>query len=213
VLSGPIADSYHRRDPDDQPPALESAAITREDTLSGHDDDELSETSEEDKAFGGFVWDEEESEALWQALMDAELTASADGVGAFLKQVDKVVPLSVEEEVELAKRIKAGRQATKVLTEMSERGAEPTDAQRSDLMRICRDGDRARDDLLEANLCLVVSLAKRYAGRGMAFLDLIQVGNLGLMRAAERFDYAKGYRFSIYATWWIRQAITRAMAA
>ena len=157
--------------------------------------------------------DDEESEALWQALRDAELTASADGVRAFLKQVDKVVPLSSEEEVELAKRIKAGRQATKVLTEMTERGAEPTDAQRSDLMRICRDGDHARDDLLEANLRLVVSLAKRYAGRGMAFLDLIQVGNMGLMRAAERFDYTKGYRFSIYATWWIRQAITRAMAA
>ena len=190
-----------------------SAAITREDTLSGHDDDELSEPREEDKASGDFVWDEEESEALWQALRDAELTASADGVRAFLKQVDKVVPLSAEEEVELAKRIKAGRQATKVLIEMAERGAEPTDAQRSDLMRICRDGDHARDDLREANLRLVVLLAKRYAGRGMAFLDLIQVGNLGLLRAVERFDYAKGYRFSIYATWWIRQAITRAMAA
>jgi RNA polymerase primary sigma factor len=181
--------------------------------LSGHDDDELSEPSEEDKASGDFVWDEEESEALRQALIDAELTASADGMRAFLNRIDNLVPLSAEEEVELAKRIEAGRQAAKALTEMDERGEEPTDPPRSDLMQICRDGDDAKHDLLQAHLRLVVSLSKRYTGRGMAFLDLIQIGNLGLMRAAEKFDYTKGYRFSIYATWWIRQAITRTMAA
>ena len=194
------------------PRALESAADTWEDTLSGHDDDELSEPSEEDKASGDFVWDEQESEPLRQARKDAELTASADSVRAYLKQIDNVAPLSAEEETELAKRIDSGRQATKVLTKMAERGEEPTNAQRSDLMRICREGDRAKNHLLEANLRLVVSLAKRYTGHGMACLDLIQVGNLGLLRAAEKFDYTKGYRFSIYATWWIRQAITHAMA-
>ena len=181
--------------------------------MSGHHDDEFSEPSEEDRASGDFVWEEEESEALRQARKDAELTESADSVRAFLKQIDNVVPLSAEEEVALAKRIEAGRQATKVLTEMVEHGELPTDAQRSDLMRICRDGNHARDDLLKANLRLVVSLAKLYVGRGTAFLDLIQIGNLGLMRAVEKFDYTKGYRFSVYAAWWIRQAITHAMTA
>ncbi|WP_370063260.1 RNA polymerase sigma factor [Mycobacterium sp. MAA66] len=170
------------------------------------------EPSEKDKASGDFVWDEEESEALRQARKDAELTASADSVRAYLKQIGKVALLNAEEEVELAKRIEAGLYATQLMTELTEKGEKLPAAQRRDMQWICRDGDRAKNHLLEANLRLVVSLAKRYTGRGMAFLDLIQEGNLGLIRAVEKFDYTKGYKFSTYATWWIRQAITRAMA-
>ena len=175
-------------------------------------DDDISEPSEKDKASGDFVWDEEESEALRQARKDAELTASADSVRAYLKQIGKVALLNAEEEVELAKRIEAGLYCTQKMTEFAEAGEKLTTAQRRDYLWICRDGDKAKNHLLEANLRLVVSLAKRYTGRGMAFLDLIQEGNLGLIRAVEKFDYTKGYKFSTYATWWIRQAITRAMA-
>ncbi|HZU47433.1 MAG TPA: RNA polymerase sigma factor [Mycobacterium sp.] len=185
-------------------------AVTVEDTVE--DDEEIAEPSEKDKASGDFVWDEDESEALRQARKDAELTASADSVRAYLKQIGKVALLNAEEEVELAKRIEAGLYASQLLAEMAERGEKLPAAQRRDMMWICRDGDRAKNHLLEANLRLVVSLAKRYTGRGMAFLDLIQEGNLGLIRAVEKFDYTKGYKFSTYATWWIRQAITRAMA-
>ncbi len=176
------------------------------------EDDEIAEPSEKDKASGDFVWDEEESEALRQARKDAELTASADSVRAYLKQIGKVALLNAEEEVELAKRIEAGLYATQLMVEYAEKGEKLPAAQRRDMSWICRDGDRAKNHLLEANLRLVVSLAKRYTGRGMAFLDLIQEGNLGLIRAVEKFDYTKGYKFSTYATWWIRQAITRAMA-
>jgi RNA polymerase primary sigma factor len=176
------------------------------------DDEEIVEPSEKDKASGDFVWDEDESEALRQARKDAELTASADSVRAYLKQIGKVALLNAEEEVELAKRIEAGLYATQLMTDLAEKGEKLPAAQRRDMMWICRDGDRAKNHLLEANLRLVVSLAKRYTGRGMAFLDLIQEGNLGLIRAVEKFDYTKGYKFSTYATWWIRQAITRAMA-
>jgi RNA polymerase primary sigma factor len=176
------------------------------------DDEEIAEPSEKDKASGDFVWDEEESEALRQARKDAELTASADSVRAYLKQIGKVALLNAEEEVELAKRIEAGLYATQLMAEIADKGEKLPAAQRRDMAWICRDGDRAKNHLLEANLRLVVSLAKRYTGRGMAFLDLIQEGNLGLIRAVEKFDYTKGYKFSTYATWWIRQAITRAMA-
>ncbi len=176
------------------------------------EDDEIAEPSEKDKASGDFVWDEEESEALRQARKDAELTASADSVRAYLKQIGKVALLNAEEEVELAKRIEAGLYATQLMAEIADKGEKLPAAQRRDMAWICRDGDRAKNHLLEANLRLVVSLAKRYTGRGMAFLDLIQEGNLGLIRAVEKFDYTKGYKFSTYATWWIRQAITRAMA-
>lgn len=175
-------------------------------------DEEHPEPSEKDKASGDFVWDEEESEALRQARKDAELTASADSVRAYLKQIGKVALLNAEEEVELAKRIEAGLFATQKMAEFAEKGEKLTTQVRRDFQWICRDGDRAKNHLLEANLRLVVSLAKRYTGRGMAFLDLIQEGNLGLIRAVEKFDYTKGYKFSTYATWWIRQAITRAMA-
>ncbi|HTY31317.1 RNA polymerase sigma factor [Mycobacterium sp.] len=186
-------------------PAVKTATAPEE-------DEDIAEPSEKDKASGDFVWDEDESEALRQARKDAELTASADSVRAYLKQIGKVALLNAEEEVELAKRIEAGLYATQLMSEHAERGDKLPAAQRRDMMWICRDGDRAKNHLLEANLRLVVSLAKRYTGRGMAFLDLIQEGNLGLIRAVEKFDYTKGYKFSTYATWWIRQAITRAMA-
>ncbi|MGH3451201.1 MAG: RNA polymerase sigma factor, partial [Haloechinothrix sp.] len=164
------------------------------------------------KGDGDFVWDEEESEALRQARKDAELTASADSVRAYLKQIGKVALLNAAEEVDLAKRIEAGLYAAERLRVIAEEGDKLTTQMRRDLKWITRDGERAKNHLLEANLRLVVSLAKRYTGRGMAFLDLIQEGNLGLIRAVEKFDYTKGYTFSTYATWWIRQAITRAMA-
>jgi RNA polymerase primary sigma factor len=135
--------------------------------------------------------------------------ATSDPVKDYLKQIGKVPLLNAEQEVELAKRIEAGLFAEEKLAE-GQASLRP-DA-RSDLEWIADDGRRAKDHLLEANLRLVVSLAKRYTGRGMLFLDLIQEGNLGLIRAVEKFDYTKGYKFSTYATWWIRQAITRAMA-
>jgi RNA polymerase primary sigma factor len=135
--------------------------------------------------------------------------ATSDPVKDYLKQIGKVPLLNAEQEVELAKRIEAGLFAEEKLNEG--RGALHPEA-RVDLEWIASDGRRAKNHLLEANLRLVVSLAKRYTGRGMLFLDLIQEGNLGLIRAVEKFDYTKGYKFSTYATWWIRQAITRAMA-
>jgi RNA polymerase primary sigma factor len=159
-----------------------------------------------------FEWDDEESEALKQARRDAELTASADSVRAYLKQIGKVPLLNAEQEVELAKRIEAGLYAAERLRACDEGEENLERTMERDLRWIGRDGERAKNHLLEANLRLVVSLAKRYTGRGMAFLDLIQEGNLGLIRAVEKFDYTKGYKFSTYATWWIRQAITRAMA-
>jgi RNA polymerase primary sigma factor len=134
--------------------------------------------------------------------------ATADPVKDYLKQIGKVPLLNAEQEVELAKRIEAGLFAEEKL---AERERLSTGA-RIDLEWIAEDGIRAKDHLLEANLRLVVSLAKRYTGRGMLFLDLIQEGNLGLIRAVEKFDYTRGYKFSTYATWWIRQAISRAMA-
>ena len=173
-------------------------------------DDEEAEGAEDTT---DFAWeDEEESEALRQARKDAEMTASADSVRAYLKQIGKVALLNAEEEVDLAKRIEAGLYGAERLRQAEETGEKMSTQMRRDLRWIVRDGERAKNHLLEANLRLVVSLAKRYTGRGMAFLDLIQEGNLGLIRAVEKFDYTKGYKFSTYATWWIRQAITRAMA-
>ena len=134
--------------------------------------------------------------------------ATADPVKDYLKQIGKVPLLNAEQEVELAKRIEAGLFAEEKLA----RAGKQEPKLRGELGWIAEDGRRAKNHLLEANLRLVVSLAKRYTGRGMLFLDLIQEGNLGLIRAVEKFDYTKGYKFSTYATWWIRQAITRAMA-
>ncbi len=134
--------------------------------------------------------------------------ATADPVKDYLKQIGKVPLLNAEMEVELAKRIEAGLFSEEKLN----KGGKITPKVLEELEWISEDGRRAKNHLLEANLRLVVSLAKRYTGRGMLFLDLIQEGNLGLIRAVEKFDYTKGYKFSTYATWWIRQAITRAMA-
>jgi len=139
----------------------------------------------------------------------ASAGATADPVKDYLKQIGKVPLLNAEQEVELAKRIEAGLFAEEKLAKAAE--ALPP-GQRIDIEWVAEDGRRAKNHLVEANLRLVVSLAKRYTGRGMLFLDLIQEGSLGLIRAVEKFDYTKGYKFSTYATWWIRQAITRAMA-
>ncbi|HWD04855.1 MAG TPA: RNA polymerase sigma factor [Amycolatopsis sp.] len=191
-------------DADDEDDAEETPAARRR-TATADKDKKASDNPD-------FVWDEEESEALRQARKDAELTASADSVRAYLKQIGKVALLNAEEEVELAKRIEAGLYAAERVRTAEEEGEKLVTQMRRDLKWIVRDGERAKNHLLDANLRLVVSLAKRYTGRGMAFLDLIQEGNLGLIRAVEKFDYTKGYKFSTYATWWIRQAITRAMA-
>jgi RNA polymerase primary sigma factor len=141
-------------------------------------------------------------------------TGSADPVRVYLKEIGRVALLTGPEEVMLAKRIEAGSIADERLAELTAAGRvdelDPMD--RRKLERTSRDGERAKNDLIQANLRLVVSIAKRYSGRGMHLLDLIQEGNLGLMRAVEKFDYTKGFKFSTYATWWIRQAITRAIA-
>jgi RNA polymerase primary sigma factor len=160
---------------------------------------------------GDLVWDEEESEALRRGLKEAEQTLSADSVRIYLTQIGKIALLNAEQEVELAKRIEAGVFAAERVRRAEDVPDKLAPQLRRDLRWIVRDGERAKNHLLEANLRLVVSLAKRYTGRGMAFLDLIQEGNLGLIRAVAKFDYTKGYKFSTYATWWIRQAITRAM--
>ncbi len=156
----------------------------------------------------GFVLSEaDDADEPEQQVMAAG--ATADPVKDYLKQIGKVALLNAEQEVELAKRIEAGLFADEKINDKEHKiRANKVD----DFAWIADDGRRAKNHLLEANLRLVVSLAKRYTGRGMLFLDLIQEGNLGLIRAVEKFDYTKGYKFSTYATWWIRQAITRAMA-
>ncbi|GAA4433158.1 hypothetical protein GCM10023169_39850 [Georgenia halophila] len=155
---------------------------------------------------GFVVSDADDDDAPIQQVVTAG--ATADPVKDYLKQIGKVALLNAEQEVELAKRIEAGLFAEEKLA--NEEGV--ASKLRRELQWIANDGRLAKNHLLEANLRLVVSLAKRYTGRGMLFLDLIQEGNLGLIRAVEKFDYTKGYKFSTYATWWIRQAITRAMA-
>jgi RNA polymerase primary sigma factor len=136
-------------------------------------------------------------------------TPTSDPVRMYLKEIGKVPLLTAEEEVDLAKRIEAGLFASEKIATTTKK---VPDKLRKELEAIERDGQIAKRKLVEANLRLVVSIAKRYVGRGMLFLDLIQEGNLGLIRAVEKFDYTKGYKFSTYATWWIRQAITRAIA-
>jgi len=154
--------------------------------------------------------DEDEAEPL---AAEGEVGISTDLVRAYLKEIGKTPLLTAAEEVELSQRIEAGLYAVDKLRRAGGgEGAPLGAAARRDLEWVVRDGDRAKKHLLEANLRLVVSIAKRYLGRGMLFLDLIQEGNVGLIRAVEKFDYTKGFKFSTYATWWIRQAITRAMA-
>jgi RNA polymerase primary sigma factor len=149
---------------------------------------------------GDLVGDEQAPEGLRRGLKAAELTLSADSVRTYLKQISKVALLTAEQEVDLAWRIEAGLYAAERVGN-SEGATETLSGQlRRDLRWIVRDGERAKNHLLEANLRLVVSLAKRYTGRGMPFLDLIQEGNLGLIRAVEKFDYTKGFKFSTYAT-------------
>ncbi|GGQ95366.1 RNA polymerase sigma factor [Streptomyces asoensis] len=171
-----------------------------EDVKPGEEEEEGTENK-------GFVLsDDDEDDAPAQQV--AVAGATADPVKDYLKQIGKVPLLNAEQEVELAKRIEAGLFAEDKLANADKLAPKL----KRELEIIAEDGRRAKNHLLEANLRLVVSLAKRYTGRGMLFLDLIQEGNLGLIRAVEKFDYTKGYKFSTYATWWIRQAITRAMA-
>lgn len=188
-----------------------------DDTEEASEDDEVAEIKKTagpekpdvkstEKA-GGFVVSQTEEDAPQQRAVNI-IGATADPVKDYLKQIGKVALLNAAEEVDLATRIEAGLYAEHKMQE-----EEITEVRlRRDMQLVVADGRRAKNHLLEANLRLVVSLAKRYTGRGMLFLDLIQEGNLGLIRAVEKFDYTKGFKFSTYATWWIRQAITRAMA-
>ena len=175
------------------------------------DDDDTKSTGTDERLPTGALRlsmsDDEDEVPVYSAAITG---ATADPVKDYLKQIGKVALLNAAEEVELAMRIEAGLFAEEKLSHMTD--AEKRSQLGRELSWVARDGQRAKSHLLGANLRLVVSLAKRYTGRGMQFLDLIQEGNLGLIRAVEKFDYTKGFKFSTYATWWIRQAITRAMA-
>jgi RNA polymerase primary sigma factor len=186
----------------EDPEAAESVTVTAVEA-GGTAASTTTEESEDE----AFVYGDDDEDL--PAAQVAVAGATSDPVKDYLKQIGKVPLLNAEQEVELAKRIEAGLFAEEKLAESTPALRPET---RLDLEWIADDGRRAKNHLLEANLRLVVSLAKRYTGRGMLFLDLIQEGNLGLIRAVEKFDYTKGYKFSTYATWWIRQAITRAMA-
>jgi RNA polymerase primary sigma factor len=179
------------------------------DDINIADDSEINAAKAASAATGkGFVYsDADDDDAPVQQVMSAG--ATADPVKDYLKQIGKVALLNAEQEVDLALRIEAGLFAEEKIN--ADDGSMDPKFKR-ELEFVIHDGKRAKNHLLEANLRLVVSLAKRYTGRGMLFLDLIQEGNLGLIRAVEKFDYTKGFKFSTYATWWIRQAITRAMA-
>ena len=191
----------------DEPDLVVAAGLEAE--LEAEITEDLAAVAEEETATEGEAFvlsDVDDTDEPVQQVTQAG--ATADPVKDYLKQIGKVPLLNAEQEVELAKRIEAGLFAEERLNAGKKLG----ERMRKDLEWIAEDGRRAKNHLLEANLRLVVSLAKRYTGRGMLFLDLIQEGNLGLIRAVEKFDYTKGYKFSTYATWWIRQAITRAMA-
>ncbi len=191
-------------------PALAAAAATAAAAAEDDEDDE----DDEDGAPKAKTDDDDEDEDDKKPLAaEGEVGISTDLVRAYLKEIGKVPLLTAELEVELAQRIEAGLfAAEKIRQAEAGEAAKLSAALRRDLDWLVQDGGKAKRHLLEANLRLVVSIAKRYLGRGMLFLDLIQEGNLGLIRAVEKFDYTKGYKFSTYATWWIRQAITRAMA-
>ncbi|ALQ30427.1 RNA polymerase subunit sigma [Arthrobacter sp. YC-RL1] len=192
------ADSVDQTEEATEPEELDDDAEANAEAKAGEKPEEESK---------GFTLSTTDDDAPQQQVMVAG--ATADPVKDYLKQIGKVALLNAEQEVDLALRIEAGLFAQDKLDHHSE-GIDQR--LRWDYEQIIHDGKIAKNHLLEANLRLVVSLAKRYTGRGMLFLDLIQEGNLGLIRAVEKFDYTKGFKFSTYATWWIRQAITRAMA-
>jgi RNA polymerase primary sigma factor len=179
--------------------------IVEDEALIEEDDDEEEEEAAEEPA-------PDADEDRVRARKEVEMALKAptnDPVRMYLKEIGRVALLTAQEEVSLAKRIESGLIAE---DKLEKEGDKLSDDERADLRWTKRDGAQAKRHLVEANLRLVVSIAKRYVGRGMQFLDLIQEGNLGLIRAVEKFDYQKGFKFSTYATWWIRQAITRAIA-
>ena len=173
------------------------------------EDESIRQEEEVDEPAEPAVDEDEERVRARREIDQAHKAPTNDPVRMYLKEIGKVALLTAQEEVDLAKRIEAGEEATGKLTIEHDKF---TPGQVDELTWLERDGQRAKRHLVEANLRLVVSIAKRYVGRGMAFLDLIQEGNLGLIRAVEKFDHTKGFKFSTYATWWIRQAITRAIA-
>ena len=191
---------------EDKAGAEPTVVVEFEDAVVDDEIEDKKKDGEEESTSGFVLRDDDEDDAPVQQVVTAG--ATADPVKDYLKQIGKVALLNAEQEVELAKRIEAG-----LFGEERLNSGDKIDMKlKRELWWIAQDGKKAKNHLLEANLRLVVSLAKRYTGRGMLFLDLIQEGNLGLIRAVEKFDYTKGYKFSTYATWWIRQAITRAMA-
>ena len=170
------------------------------------------EPSDRIEQSGDYDWDQEELEAVRQGRKAVERTPSTDSVRVYLTQIGKTALLNAQQEVDLAKRIEAGLFAAERVHRAEDATDKLAPQLHRDLCWIVRDGERAKNHLLEANLRLVVSVAKRYTGHGVLLLDLIQEGNLGLIRAVEKFDYIKGYKFSTYATWWVRSAINRVMA-
>ena len=203
--------------PEDDEDVDISADISDEDILEGIPEEELKASKDAEIMLGKL----KEKESKRKKRTDSRRARSeagnvvmltGDPVRMYLKEIGKVDLLTAAEEVDLAMKIEAGLEATAKLEEAEEQGIELERREIRRLDRIEQVGLDAKDQLIEANLRLVVSIAKRYVGRGMLFLDLIQEGNLGLIRAVEKFDYTKGFKFSTYATWWIRQAITRAIA-
>ncbi|SDE56506.1 sigma-70 family RNA polymerase sigma factor [Pseudonocardia oroxyli] len=197
-----------------------AATRAAQDTAQATTQDTTESTAEDTRAAGSSEQSDDGEDSATEGRTRPELTAedldaqspAADLVRVYLNGIGKTALLTAAQEVDLAKRIEAGVFAKHVLDTAAAEGTQLDVDYARDLRAVVRDGERARNHLLEANLRLVVSLAKRYTGRGMPLLDLIQEGNLGLIRAVEKFDYAKGFKFSTYATWWIRQAITRGMA-
>ncbi|HXH33526.1 MAG TPA: RNA polymerase sigma factor [Plantibacter sp.] len=189
--------------------AVDAATVTTEDATEATEEEDDKSVPEITLPTDALVLSNSDDDEI--PVYSAAITgATADPVKDYLKQIGKVALLNAAEEVELAMRIEAGLFAEDKLSALSD--LEKRSQVGRELQWVAKDGARAKSHLLGANLRLVVSLAKRYTGRGMQFLDLIQEGNLGLIRAVEKFDYTKGFKFSTYATWWIRQAITRAMA-
>ena len=210
-----VEDEVDDEEEDDEPAETPKGKSSKKSASTDDDDDDEEAGTPKKAEFteplpsGAIVISSKDEEDV--PVYSTQITgATADPVKDYLKQIGKVPLLNAAEEVELAMRIEAGLFAEEKLSHMS--AAEKSSQLGLDLQWVARDGQRAKSHLLGANLRLVVSLAKRYTGRGMQFLDLIQEGNLGLIRAVEKFDYTKGFKFSTYATWWIRQAITRAMA-